>query len=95
MRGRPTQIVIDGEHFDSMSFAIASAKHRGFTGSKETFFARVKRGATTWAEILAPVGKQGINSNPGRAAFRAREKAQMAQMCAELDARKAALQERA
>jgi hypothetical protein len=94
MRSAPIQIVIDGQHFGAIAYAFAAARDRGFAGAKTTFATRLKHGATTWAELLAPMKEDG-----GRvatcAAHRAEEKALMAQLCAELDARKAALKEAA
>jgi hypothetical protein len=87
------QCVIDGQHFDAVSHAFAAAKERGFDGGEETFNARLRRGATTWSELLAPVQPNGKNGASKRATHRAEEKALMAQLCAELDARKAALKE--
>lgn len=93
------QVVIDGEHFACMSHAFAAARARGFAGCSQSFGARLKRGCTTWAELMAPLeaGSRlgGQRAQITKAAHRAEEKALMAQLCAELDARKAALKEAA
>lgn len=91
------QVVIEGQHFACISHAYSAAKDKGFTGVQTTFAERLKRGATTWVELLAPISvaaaKRGIASGVTKRAHMAEEKASMATLCAELDARKAVLRE--
>ena len=89
MRGA-IKITIEGMHFPSLRVLCSVAMTRGFTGSSKVIRNRVKAGATTWAELLAPPHVN--NGNLAKCAERrAKEKALMAQLCAELDARKAAI----
>jgi len=90
----PICIAIEGERYATLHALFSTAKGRGFAGGITTFQARLKQGATTWAELLAPV-QEHRGRAATRAAHRAEEKALMAQLCAELDARKAALREAA
>jgi ATP phosphoribosyltransferase regulatory subunit HisZ len=92
----PICIAIEGERYATLHALFSTAKGRGFAGGITTFQARLKQGATTWAELLAPVDTSRTGqAQTARAAHRAEEKALMAQLCAELDARKAALREAA
>jgi hypothetical protein len=93
------RVAVDGELIDSLQTVINMARTRGFTGCDNTIIYRIQHGATTWAELLAPVdegaSKGGRVSGQRRATRLAKEKELMAQLCAELDARKAAIKEAA
>lgn len=64
-----------------------AVRHYGFTGEENCIAMRLKRGATTWREIAAPVAKQATKNRTTAAA----KKAEMSALCAEIDARKAKL----
>ena len=86
------RVSIEGRVFDSMHSVYTVARHNGFTGCEQTISARLRSGATTWKELLAPV-KDISNSVKTLHVIRAKRKDEMKQLMAELDARKAALNE--
>lgn len=90
-----TQFVIDGAHFPSMKMAYGAAQRLGFAGCLTAFEARLHRGASTWAELLAPLNasasRNAKHMSDLGAAKREAERLEMLAMCDELDLRKAAL----
>lgn len=89
------QSVIEGQHFDTVKAVHGAAVVKGFTGCMTCTADRLQRGATTWAELLAPLLDVSTRNATHMAQVNAERKEaeaiEMAEMCAVLDARKAAI----
>lgn len=85
------QFTIEGDHFDSIQRLHAIAVERGFDGSVGATAGRLRNGASTWAELVVPTLKCAVRGAATRKIANAIARAEMAAMCAELDARRAAL----
>lgn len=78
---------IEGVGF-SLKAAFSVAREKGFAGKIETLHWRLTHGARTWDELTAPLAN--VNESK-RVATRAKKREEMQALCADLDARKAAL----
>ena len=84
---------IEGAYFSTIQQVIGVARSLGFDGCGNTIRRRLKRGANTWEELIAAPKHQKSEAGKVLKTMRNKEKTQMAQLCAELDARKSALKE--
>ena len=88
--GITSHYVVEGMRFPGARAVHAAAVARGFNGKKTIIEHRLKSGANTWKELAAPVDERksaaGKKAHLGR---KAQYRAEMAALCAELDARKA------
>lgn len=83
--------VIEGQMFPSVKSVYLACVDRGFVGCATVISARLKAGCDTWAALSAPKTDKMDRCNAGRAKRLRESKEEMARICAELDARKAAL----
>lgn len=80
--------LIDGVSFQHSCGVYHAALERGFVGAESTIKNRLVRGATTWAELLKPVNEKKASASKANAE---RKRAEMEELIAAMDARKAAL----
>ena len=78
--------VIEGLKLRGIKHAFSVAKGLGYTGSKEGLRRRLKRGITTWTEVLKPKVHEGGSAIILQHKAKARE--EMAALLADYDARK-------
>lgn len=56
------RVVIAGRHFESLHQAHVFARRKGFAGGETCLAGRIKRGMTTWAELLAPLNAVAVRN---------------------------------
>lgn len=83
----PHLVSIDGVVM-SATAAVGFAKANGFDGTAAGLLHRIRRGATTLAELCAPVNKGQQANSLKRRAKREQSKIEMAALMAAIDARK-------
>ncbi|GGA05781.1 hypothetical protein [Dyella caseinilytica] len=97
-------VMIAGTRFDSMAQAYRVAQGKGYTGSRSAFVKMIRRNAGNIIHLgdLADLSPCTREVTPNVTAFyrrragrNTRMREEMTRMCAELDARKAALKEAA
>lgn len=76
----------DGSFFGGPANACQAAISNGATASVATLMRRIKRGATTFAELMEPPKNAGAKKG-----YKDRAHAEMHAICMELDARKKAM----
>ena len=83
--------VIDGKKVSDYRAVHAIAVKFGFNGTRSATIGRLRRGANTWAELSSPVDAVKSASRSKTEVRRAADRAEMAAICAALDARRAAI----
>ena len=82
-------IIIEGVTFTSIRAACAEARFRyGYVGSDQAFYNRAAHGYRTWKRLSAPIDPA---VSKARSDVRAKQRTEMAIICARIDARKVAL----
>lgn len=89
-------IVIEGVRYDSLKQVAIAAKNRCPDLKLTTVEERIRRGATTWEAITAPVPKDvqesAMRAVNARESKRARQRQECAEAMAAVDARRKALE---
>lgn len=103
MRGEANNkpIYISGQRYAKVLYAYRAALAQGLSISMPAFIKRLKVAGDnpSWSDLLSPVSAQrrsnGVKAGAIRKERCAKQREEMAAMCAELDARKAALKDAA
>lgn len=82
--------VVEGRTYTSHRGVYREAVARGYVGNISTLAARLHSGASTWTELTRPV-----RTSKSRKETIEKKRAEMAEAIAQLDARKATLEEAA
>ena len=82
---------VEGVPFKGFKNVAAVARTMGYVGGDKVIYNRLRAGDRTWDRLCRPIGENKLNA--ARKAKRDASRQEMAQLCAEIDARKKLLQE--